>query len=209
MLPTYKQPPLMSPPPPPVPQETHFEQVEDALQQKTWEELGCVLGEMVISSDKYEVKLISKSMFEVRMVLVIRNFQQRDEGSYRCIAKNSLGEVESNIRLYDIPGPTRRVFQQPRYDEEDYIDQYGSAEQETDEELSNTVAMRPPSSLGNSASGLLPTLGPPALGTHNTYTENQVPGPPARDDGCSGLLSGPRWLIGAVVVLLCRLWRTF
>ncbi|KAJ9594897.1 hypothetical protein L9F63_013822, partial [Diploptera punctata] len=57
-------------------------------------------GEMVISSDKYEVKLISKSLFEVRMVLVIRNFQARDVGSYRCIAKNSLGEVESNIRLY-------------------------------------------------------------------------------------------------------------
>lgn len=59
-----------------------------------------VPGEMVISSDKYEVDMISKSIFEVRMVLVIRNFQQRDVGSYRCIAKNSLGEVESNIRLY-------------------------------------------------------------------------------------------------------------
>ena len=59
-----------------------------------------VPGEMVISSDKYEVDMISKSIFEVRMVLVIRNFQLRDVGSYRCIAKNSLGEVESNIRLY-------------------------------------------------------------------------------------------------------------
>jgi hypothetical protein len=55
---------------------------------------------MVISSDKYEVKLISKSLFELRMVLVIKRFQPRDVGSYRCIAKNSLGEVESNIRLY-------------------------------------------------------------------------------------------------------------
>jgi hypothetical protein len=54
----------------------------------------------VISSDKYEVKLISKSLFEVRMVLVIRNIMASDLGPYRCIAKNSLGEVESNIRLY-------------------------------------------------------------------------------------------------------------
>jgi hypothetical protein len=54
----------------------------------------------VISSDKYEVKLVSKSLFELRMVLVIKQFQRRDVGSYRCIAKNSLGEVESNIRLY-------------------------------------------------------------------------------------------------------------
>lgn len=59
-----------------------------------------VPGEMVISSDKYTVDMISRSIFEVRMVLMIRNFQQRDVGSYRCIAKNSLGEVESNIRLY-------------------------------------------------------------------------------------------------------------
>jgi hypothetical protein len=55
---------------------------------------------MVITSDKYDVEMIGKSIFEVRMVLVIRKFQPRDVGSYRCIAKNSLGEVESNIRLY-------------------------------------------------------------------------------------------------------------
>lgn len=59
-----------------------------------------VSGEMVISSDKYEVQSSSKSMFEVRMVLTIRNLAKGDAGSYRCIAKNSLGEVESNIRLY-------------------------------------------------------------------------------------------------------------
>lgn len=55
---------------------------------------------MVISSDKYEVSGYSKSLFEFRMSLIIRNFQKADVGSYRCIAKNSLGEVESNIRLY-------------------------------------------------------------------------------------------------------------
>lgn len=59
-----------------------------------------VPGEMVISSEKYEVKLISKSAFEVQMMLVIRSLHPKDVGSYRCIAKNSLGEVESNIRLY-------------------------------------------------------------------------------------------------------------
>lgn len=60
---------------------------------------NCV-GEMVISSEKYDVQLHSKSVFEVRMTLVIRNLHTEDLGSYRCIAKNSLGEVESNIRLY-------------------------------------------------------------------------------------------------------------
>lgn len=39
------------------------------------------------------------------MMLTIKSVENRDLGSYRCIAKNSLGEVESNIRLY---GKTRR-----------------------------------------------------------------------------------------------------
>ncbi|XP_023719044.1 lachesin isoform X1 [Cryptotermes secundus] len=130
-------------------------------------------GEMVISSDKYEVKLISKSLFEVRMVLVIRNIMASDLGPYRCIAKNSLGEVESNIRLYEIPGSTHRVFP-TRYDEEDYVDR-GSAEREEEEEQTNILVQKP--------GALIPTLGPPALGTHHTYTENQAPIPPARAGG--------------------------
>lgn len=55
---------------------------------------------MVISSSKYDVKTVSRSMFEVRMTVIVRYFQKEDAGSYKCIAKNSLGEVESNIRLY-------------------------------------------------------------------------------------------------------------
>ncbi|XP_069672623.1 lachesin-like isoform X2 [Periplaneta americana] len=160
--------------------------------------------EMVISSDKYEVKLISKSLFEVRMVLVIRNFQPRDVGSYRCIAKNSLGEVESNIRLYEIPGPTRRVFP-PRYEEEEY-EQYGSAEQEEDDDESRTLVQR----AGPGA--VIPTMGPPIMGTHNTYTENDVPVPPARSGGprsnifnkgsLSRLSYGRIWIIGVVYIFL-------
>lgn len=57
-------------------------------------------GEMVISSEKYEVQSVTKSLFEVKMILIIRSFHKQDVGSYRCIAKNSLGEVESSIRLY-------------------------------------------------------------------------------------------------------------
>lgn len=55
---------------------------------------------MVISSQKYDVQVVTKSLFEVRMTVIVRNLQKEDAGSYRCIAKNSLGEVESSIRLY-------------------------------------------------------------------------------------------------------------
>lgn len=54
----------------------------------------------MISSNKYEVGMSSRSLFETRMSVTIRRLQLEDVGSYRCIAKNSLGDVESNIRLY-------------------------------------------------------------------------------------------------------------
>lgn len=55
---------------------------------------------MVLPSDKYDVQTFSKSDFEMKMVLIIRNLQKEDVGSYFCVAKNSLGDVESGIRLY-------------------------------------------------------------------------------------------------------------
>lgn len=55
---------------------------------------------MVITSDKYQITNTIKSIFEDQMVLAIKFVEKSDLGSYRCIAKNSLGEVESSIRLY-------------------------------------------------------------------------------------------------------------
>lgn len=55
---------------------------------------------MVISSEKYEVKHITRSMFEEHMVLTVRHLLSEDVGSYKCVAKNALGEEESSIRIY-------------------------------------------------------------------------------------------------------------
>ncbi|XP_031628099.1 lachesin isoform X2 [Contarinia nasturtii] len=60
-------------------------------------------GEMIVSSPKYNVQETSLSLYETRMTLTIRKFQKDDIGSYRCTSKNSLGEVDSSIRLYEIP----------------------------------------------------------------------------------------------------------
>ncbi|XP_062139545.1 lachesin [Drosophila sulfurigaster albostrigata] len=65
-------------------------------------------GEMIVSSNKYYVQENSQSMYETKMSMFVRKFQKDDVGSYRCIAKNSLGEVDSSIRLYEIPGPNRK-----------------------------------------------------------------------------------------------------
>lgn len=57
---------------------------------------------MVISSNKYEVINTVISSFESRMVLTVRKLALVDVGGYRCVAKNSLGEVDSVIRLYGL-----------------------------------------------------------------------------------------------------------
>lgn len=55
---------------------------------------------MIVSSNKHHVLEQSKSQYESKMTMIVRKFQKEDVGSYRCIAKNSLGEVDSSIRLY-------------------------------------------------------------------------------------------------------------
>lgn len=115
-------------------------------------------GEMIVSSAKYHVQETAKSIYETRMSVTVRNFKKEDVGSYRCIAKNSLGEVDSSIRLYEIPGPTRKA---PKYGTEtndilkmrhpspkvtyqpDEDDLYGSAEDFDDTELSQNGAGLP------------------------------------------------------------------
>ncbi|XP_076174215.1 lachesin [Ptiloglossa arizonensis] len=84
---------------------------------------------MIISSQQHDVQAIMKSQIEVRMALTIRNLQKHDVGTYKCVAKNSLGDVESSIRLYEISGPakTQTAARPSFYDEEDEI-VYGSAE---------------------------------------------------------------------------------
>uniref|UniRef100_A0AAG5DW14 Ig-like domain-containing protein n=1 Tax=Anopheles atroparvus TaxID=41427 RepID=A0AAG5DW14_ANOAO len=72
--------------------------------------------EMIVSSPKYHVQDVTKSLYETKMSMTVRSFQKEDVGSYRCIAKNSLGEVDSSIRLYEIPGPSRKVYA-PKFDQ--------------------------------------------------------------------------------------------
>ncbi|XP_048517098.1 lachesin [Dendroctonus ponderosae] len=122
-------------------------------------------GEMIVSSTKYDVKVINRSAFEVKMLVVIRSLQAEDYGAYRCIAKNSLGEVESSTRLYEIPGPTNTYS--VSIDEEDYNDQLGSAEKDQDDDFLINAQV-------NGKSLGLSTLEPPKKSTHSSERSNHV-----------------------------------
>jgi hypothetical protein len=59
-------------------------------------------GEMITSGDKYEAVLIAER-YKVYMRLRISRLDVVDFGSYRCIARNFLGETDGTVKLYDIP----------------------------------------------------------------------------------------------------------
>lgn len=60
---------------------------------------------MLLPTKKYGSDLTENS-YMAHMKLTVRNLQTIDFGNYRCISKNSLGETEGSIRLYEIPMPT-------------------------------------------------------------------------------------------------------
>lgn len=61
-------------------------------------------GDMIISGGKYEAFPVD-SGYNKFMMLKIRNITKEDFGSYKCIAKNSLGETDGIIKLDEIPVP--------------------------------------------------------------------------------------------------------
>ncbi|CAH2005354.1 unnamed protein product [Acanthoscelides obtectus] len=55
-------------------------------------------GDMIISGDKYESVAMDNG-YKKYMMLKIRKVDKSDFGSYRCVAKNSLGETDGVIKL--------------------------------------------------------------------------------------------------------------
>ncbi|VEN43247.1 unnamed protein product, partial [Callosobruchus maculatus] len=55
-------------------------------------------GDMIISGDKYESVAMDNG-YKKYMMLKIRRVDKLDFGSYRCVAKNSLGETDGVIKL--------------------------------------------------------------------------------------------------------------
>ncbi|KAK9884396.1 hypothetical protein WA026_007238 [Henosepilachna vigintioctopunctata] len=63
-------------------------------------------GDMIISgSDKYEAVSMDNG-YKKYMMLKVRRVDKNDYGSYRCVAKNSLGETDGVIKLEEIAAPT-------------------------------------------------------------------------------------------------------
>lgn len=53
---------------------------------------------MTVSGEKYEA-ISTDSGYNKYMILKIRKLSPQDFGSYKCVAKNSLGETDGFIKL--------------------------------------------------------------------------------------------------------------
>ncbi|KAF6213066.1 hypothetical protein GE061_010780 [Apolygus lucorum] len=62
-------------------------------------------GDIISQGSKYEPTVIENN-YKVHMKLTIHNVGPSDFGSYKCVSKNSLGETDGTIKLYQIPTPT-------------------------------------------------------------------------------------------------------
>lgn len=54
---------------------------------------------MFVTGDHYVTEQIENG-YKITMRITINNVNSTDFGSYRCVAKNSLGETDGTIKLY-------------------------------------------------------------------------------------------------------------
>ncbi|KAL1464420.1 hypothetical protein WDU94_004069 [Cyamophila willieti] len=62
-------------------------------------------GEIIAQGAKYEPVLLDNA-YKIHMKLTIKSVTKQDYGTYKCVSKNSLGDTDGSIRLYEIPRPT-------------------------------------------------------------------------------------------------------
>ncbi|XP_043863068.1 neurotrimin isoform X3 [Drosophila mojavensis] len=66
-------------------------------------------GEMIIAGDRYALTEKENNMYAIEMILHIRRLQSTDFGGYKCISKNSIGDTEGTIRLYEMERPGKKA----------------------------------------------------------------------------------------------------
>nr|CAI5826174.1 unnamed protein product [Callosobruchus analis] len=63
-------------------------------------------GDIIPHSTKYVPEIIEDG-YKVHMKLKIRSLGPEDYGIYKCVSKNSLGDMEGSINVYRIPDPNK------------------------------------------------------------------------------------------------------
>ncbi|XP_054083623.1 uncharacterized protein LOC105212557 [Zeugodacus cucurbitae] len=89
--------------------ECHTEAYPASINYWTTERGDMIISDTSRAGDKYETTS-TVSGYTKYMKLKIRSVGPNDFGTYRCVAKNSLGETDGNIKLDEMPTPTTAVI---------------------------------------------------------------------------------------------------
>ncbi|XP_076299650.1 neurotrimin isoform X3 [Lasioglossum baleicum] len=82
-------------------------------------------GDMIVSGDKYEA-VQTDDGYNKYMMLKIRNIGPDDFASYKCVAQNSLGGTDGNIKLDEIPAPSTTSTTPPPFNATSSMKKNGS-----------------------------------------------------------------------------------
>ncbi|XP_045105599.1 lachesin-like isoform X2 [Portunus trituberculatus] len=88
-------------------------------------------GEIVISNSEYKVFEKYTNYYMTTMTLNISSFKASHAGVYLCTAKNSLGETQGRIEVYEIDVPTQPPLEED-YEEEEKEEAIGGRGSQTD-----------------------------------------------------------------------------
>merc|ERR1719348_737673 len=123
---------------------------------------------MIVANEKFIVNEEPLNSYKFKLTLTIMRLQQEDFGTYRCISKNSIGQAEEVVELYELP--SEKLEEELQVYVEDY-------EEEPQTEPTTTSAHAP-------RSGKSPK--------NNWYPRQQSPtfAPSSRTRSPSGLFSG-------------------
>ncbi|XP_068142622.1 uncharacterized protein DIP-kappa isoform X1 [Drosophila tropicalis] len=89
--------------------ECHTEAYPQSINYWTTERGDMIISDTSRAGDKYETTS-TVSGYTKYMKLKIRSVGPNDFGTYRCVAKNSLGETDGNIKLDEMPTPTTAII---------------------------------------------------------------------------------------------------
>ncbi|XP_050730300.1 neurotrimin-like isoform X2 [Eriocheir sinensis] len=91
-------------------------------------------GQMILSSGRFDT-IVAENGYKAYMRLKIKNIQAEDFMSYGCYAKNSFGETNGNVKVYEIPRQLLVNYPEPKEPEEEEEE---AEEREGEERRSHT-----------------------------------------------------------------------
>uniref|UniRef100_A0A8D8VHE0 Lachesin n=2 Tax=Cacopsylla melanoneura TaxID=428564 RepID=A0A8D8VHE0_9HEMI len=106
---------------------------------------------IILESKKYHLNDTDNS-YRAHMKMTVMNLESKDFGSYKCISKNSLGETEGSIRLYEIP-----MASKPPQTTDKMISGANKEERVSVKTIARVLPTKPTSSAGGKHRGYLTT----------------------------------------------------